>query len=426
MGALQMDRPDSWFGPPKLGHCEFYVADERLMAKSNRVPCPGLSAVTNGNLQTTVVSSRHCAALPARTGFAKPRRGESLRRRAGFTLVELLVVIAIIGILIALLLPAIQAARESARRSQCSNNLKQIGVALMNYIDAHKVLPPNINHVVMNQQNYESRDWASHLVHLLPFIEETAMYDRIDFTSPSRPSTQIIANGKALNQYIVSSYVCPSDPASGYDNGMATTNYAGSIGSQIMQSGSGCNMAAYVPSGGTLYDLDHDGEDWFNETSTVPTCNGAGTGNARSDCPYPNAISGVFARSTWAASLRQIGDGTSHTFAMGEVRAWCSGFLWRLGWADSEGLWFATTAPPNFPTCPGENGVPSNPAGGGPGCSDKENAWNANMGFKSSHVGGLFFVYCDGSVHFISDDIDHTTYEALGDRRDGLVLSTGF
>jgi prepilin-type N-terminal cleavage/methylation domain-containing protein/prepilin-type processing-associated H-X9-DG protein len=346
-------------------------------------------------------------------------------RRSGFTLVELLVVIVIIGILIALLLPAVQAAREAARRSQCGNNLKQLGIALHNYIDMHKRLPPNINHVVTYAQPYESRDWASHLVQLLPFVEETAIYNQISFTSPTRPSAQII-NGKALNQYVVSGYICPSDPKGGYINGLATTNYAGSIGSQIMQSGSGCNLATVVPSGAPRYDSDGDGEDWFNDTSTCASCNGAGTGNARSDCPYPEQVSGVFCRSTWAAQLRQIPDGTSHTFAMGEVRGWCSEFLWRLGWADSEGLWFSTTAPLNFPTCPGENGVPNNPGTGGSGCQDTENAWNANMGFKSSHSGGAFFVFCDGSVQFISDAIDHTIYEAFGDRRDGVTISNEY
>ena len=143
------------------------------------------------------------------------------------------------------------------------------------------------------------------------------------------------------------------------------------------------------------------------------------------DCPWPDRISGVFARSTWAARFKQISDGTSKTIAMGEVRGWCSGFLWNLGWADSEGLWFATTAPINFPTCPGENGVPNNPGVGGTGCQDTQNAWNVTMGFKSSHSGRAQFVFCDGSVHFLSDGIDQTTYQALGDRHDGVSVDVG-
>ena len=131
----------------------------------------------------------------------------------------------------------------------------------------------------------------------------------------------------------------------------------------------------------------------------------------------------MFARSTWAANIDEIRDGTSNTIAMGEVRGWCSGFLWRKSWAKSEGLWFATTAPINFPTCPGEDGVPNDENFGGSGCNNKENSWNTSMGFKSEHAGGCQFVFCDGSVHFISETIDHKTYQALGDRRDRQVIS---
>jgi len=345
--------------------------------------------------------------------------------RRGFTLVELLVVIAIIGILVALLLPAVQAAREAARRSQCTNNLKQLGVALHNYHGAHNVLPRNINKIVQYTSPLDDRDKASYLVLLLPFMEEVTLYNMIDFKSATHPNNQVI-NGIPLNQTPLPGLICPSESRGNIQNNRSITNYAGSIGSQIMQSGSGCNLNSLVPSGGAQYDLDHDGEDWFNYTALGTACNFAGPGNIRSDCPWADKISGVFARSTWSASFRHVKDGTSKTIAMGEVRPWCSGFLWRLGWADSEGLWFATTAPINLPTCPGENGVAADPDNGGSGCQSKENAWNASMGFKSEHPGGAHFVYCDGSVHFLPDTIDHTTYQSLGDRRDGTVISSDF
>ena len=215
-------------------------------------------------------------------------------------------------------------------------------------------------------------------------------------------------------------------PKGPLQNNQAMTNYAGCIGSQIMQSGSGCNLGTLVSSGSSGYDTDHDGEDWFNNTSIGSPCNWAGPGNIRSDCPYGDRISGVFGRSTWAAHFKDIKDGTSKTIAMGEVRAWCSGFLWREGWAHAEGLWFATPGPINFPTCPGENGVPNNPNSGGSGCNDKENSWNTSMAFKSEHPGGVNFVFCDGSVHFLTEMIDHTTYQALGDRRDGVTNYTEY
>ncbi len=344
------------------------------------------------------------------------------RPRRGFTLVELLVVIAIIGILVALLLPAVQSAREAARRMQCTNNLKQLGLGLHNYQTQIGSFPCNINHITQTLEPYEDRDRASYLVHLLPFIEQQNLYNGIDFRIATVPGDQMVL-GKRLDQYAIPAFRCPSDSKSGLQNGRALTNYAGSIGAQIMRSSSSCNLASIVGNGGAKYDDDDDGEDWFNFTSKGPNCNSAGPGNIRSDCPWPDKTSGVFARSTWAASLADIRDGTSNTIAMGEVRGWCSGFQWRKGWTKSEGLWFATTAPINFPTCPGENGVANDPDFGGAGCNNKENSWNTNMGFKSLHPGGAVFVFCDGSVHFINQSVDHTTYQRLGDRRDGETVS---
>ena len=346
------------------------------------------------------------------------------RKGTAFTLVELLVVIAIIGILVALLLPAVQSAREAARRMQCSNNLKQLGLGLQNYQSQLGTFPCNINKITQHDDPSEDRDHASHLVHLLPFVEQGNLYDGIDFSLATLPADQVIS-GKPLGEHEVQLFRCPSDSRGSFQNGRAMTNYAGCIGSQIMESSTGCILATIVGDGGPNFDDDEDGEDWFSRTLKTPQCNSAGTGNIRSDCPWPGQISGVFARSTWSASIDEIRDGTSNTIAMGEVRGWCSGFLWRKGWAKSEGLWFATTAPINFPTCPGENGVADDPDFGGSGCNNKENSWNTSMGFKSEHSGGCLFVFCDGSVHFINESIDHRTYQALGDRRDGEVISGG-
>ena len=346
----------------------------------------------------------------------------TLRRTRGFTLVELLVVIAIIGVLVALLLPAVQAAREAARRTQCANNLKQLGVALHNYHDTFGRFPCNINKIVQNDDPAERRDRASHLVLLLPFMEQKTLVDAINFQSATLPGDQVIA-GKPLRQHVVPSYICPSVVNEKFQNNLAMTNYAGSIGSQIMQSGSGCNMATIVGNGGPQFDDNDDGEDWFSYTSKGPPCNSAGPGNIRSDCPYPDRVSGVFARSTWAARFADVTDGTSNVIAMGEVRGYCSGFLWRKSWTKAEGLWFATTAPINLPTCPRENGVPgTNINTGGTGCQNKENAWNAAMGFKSKHPTGAQFVFTDGSVHFLTQNINHTAYQMLGDRQDGNAV----
>jgi len=205
---------------------------------------------------------------------------------------------------------------------------------------------------------------------------------------------------------------------------LAFSNYAGSIGSQQMESsGKICILASIVGTGGPTFDDDDDGEDWFNYTAKGATCNGAGPGNTRSDCPFMERISGPWGRSTWAARFSEITDGTSNVIGMGEIRGWCSGFQYTNGWALPEGLWFATTAPINMPTCPGENGVPRIPGTGGSGCQATQNAWNATMGFKSLHPGGAMFVFCDGSVHWLPQNIDYTTYQMLGDRQDGNAVS---
>src|SRR6476620_9177155 len=107
------------------------------------------------------------------------------RLRKGFTLVELLVVIAIIGILVALLLPAVQAAREAARRTQCTNNLKQLGIAMQNHHSAKNRFPMNINWIWPKGTHNARRNFASHLLNLAPYMEETSLHGAINFCDPN-------------------------------------------------------------------------------------------------------------------------------------------------------------------------------------------------------------------------------------------------
>src|SRR5262245_18660185 len=124
-------------------------------------------------------------------------------RPLGFTLVELLVVIAIFGVLVALLLPAVQAARESARRSQCVTNLRQVGVALQNYESAKRVLPYGSDYYDVTAGPTFKATWAALI---LPYLEEQSLYDRFDFTLPMRN-----AKNQLARETPVSTYICPSD-----------------------------------------------------------------------------------------------------------------------------------------------------------------------------------------------------------------------
>ena len=140
--------------------------------------------------------------------------------RRGFTLIELLVVIAIIGVLIALLLPAVQAAREAARRSQCSNNLKQIGLALHNYHSALNTFPMGAS---LNGTTNTWQDWSA-IALLLPFMEQQPLYSSINFAFG--PQVNLTPNTTAYNT-VINTLLCPSDGNAGKVN---TNNYHASVG----------------------------------------------------------------------------------------------------------------------------------------------------------------------------------------------------
>ena len=312
----------------------------------------------------------------------------------GFTLVELLVVIAIIGVLIALLLPAVQAAREAARRSSCQNNLKQLGLALQNYHGTYGVFPQNSDWRAPGPE----RKGSMH-VSLLPYIEAQVVRDQLDLTG------DVIAqflDRPDLAATVLPVFLCPSDTGNGLGEALfggepeAYTNYGPSVGAQrTFSDGGSCNT--------------YPG----NEFGNGPVVH-ANTSNA-------DNTSGIFSREGFAAKISQIPDGTTNTIAMGELLSECNFELQGRGWFRSQTWYIATSIPINFPTC--RDSPPGNDGETKKDCNSWNN-WSTSAGFKSWHPGGAQFVLADGSVHFISDDIEYRNYQRLGDRQDGETVET--
>lgn len=393
-------------------------------------------------------------------------------RRRAFTLVELLVVIAIIGILIALLLPAVQAAREAARRSKCTNNLKQLGLALNNYNDVFNRCPigqgdwnsdyapgGGVNSgTYVGLDNFPAR--GSPMVGLLPYMEQQAIYNQMNFmqecTSQNWNVGLIGSNliGNVADQISTLAYppgqlpfkisvakipelVCPSDnkisPSLGWDNNSGLvqgprflSNYAPCLGAQATDPG-GPRIATLVgvsPYTSTVT------PGW--QVSQIPLGSWFGTGGRQQGWGYTDqdAISnnsGIFATCYWSARFQDISDGTSNTIAFGEYRPYCSSWnVVRDGFWGANSYWPGSTAPLiNMPTCYLEPGWQQMASLGFMGNQPRTTTGGGD-GFKSAHPGGALFVMADASVHFLPENINYEIYQRLGDRRDGHDIGTDY
>ncbi len=290
---------------------------------------------------------------------------------------ELLVVIAIIGILIALLLPAVQAAREAARRLQCANNLKQLGLALHNYHAAHRTLPPG--GVTSNGLSY--------IVMLLPYLEQKALYDQFDFNAgeywitPSGGSGT--SNGKiehSLNR--LDAILCPSCN----EDRSKLSNYKERIPPN--ESGVDPHTTHYYGISGPLGMNPTSGGQYKTEE---PATHGV------------QATEGVLYKDS-RVRFEDIKDGTSNTFLLGEI-SW-NGYETYRTWIRGSTLGGAAMGSCKSVQYPINAGL----------------TYSFNSGsFGSQHPGGAQFALCDGSVTFISESIDHAAFLSTASRNGGEV-----
>lgn len=334
------------------------------------------------------------------------------RRGSGFTLIELLVVIAIIAILIGLLLPAVQKIREAARRMQCSNNLKQYGLAIHNYHDVNNELPPGgkMGYIPANGQNrdyipdgWQTGDWGSDQgswqVYILPFMEQDNMFKQINVRWNVQNSVGIgIGNVPAPARRI--KYLrCPSDD---WRPDVSATNYVGSLGPQCVTSNGGCSQDSpymaycngnnFNPPYGYLTSPDH-GNSWWN-----------------------NDIRGLFNRLGAQMNFSAASDGLSNTIMVGETLPKEHDHLnWAQWWNYNGGNSHCSTIIPiNFPITQDGCGTTTKPG---------SQNWSYSWGFKSRHSGGANFLFGDGAVRFLRESIDHKTYQLLGCRNDGQPVN---
>ncbi|QDT67039.1 DUF1559 domain-containing protein [Calycomorphotria hydatis] len=324
--------------------------------------------------------------------------------RKGFTLIELLVVIAIIAILIALLLPAVQQAREAARRSACKNNLKQLGLALHNYHDSHRAFPigQGIDSDVCGGTDTSNRR-APWTVLILPFIEQTALYKQFNmeaqFEGTYAESPNSTTNNGIPSQEIVVAYHCPSFPFPD----QLHTNYFGVMGGGANLSE--CQSASLIGrnfwTNGILYQN--------SKVKMKDVTDGTSNCFILGETKYqlgPNGR-GDSHRTGWASTMRGTGSSVAGTVAAAtDVK---------INEYDGDGntgdTGFGPTSASAFGTV-GVNGVSSGNA----------NHHLQGRAFGSYHVGGTHFCMADGSVHFLSENIDITTYQNLAIRNDGNVI----
>jgi len=347
------------------------------------------------------------------------------RRLRGFTLIELLVVIAIIAVLIALLLPAVQQAREAARRTQCRNNLKQFGIALHSYHDTYNHFPPGW---VQYTQAGSAANGTSHWAwgtYLLPFVDQAPLYNLLQVGNSSLGMRQALAiggttipNALAGMQAAQNAFRCPSDtgPQTNSQMGFATNGTPTTAPFVALSNYVGVHHAPVA-------------------TNLIFVTNAQPLGTSINK--NANGFNGILGQNS-SIGTRDITDGTSNTFAIGE-RAWLvprSGGTFSASAATVFGI-LSPNQTNSFTVGPvyalgigcspinGTNTAANSPVGTPPQCQ-------ARTGFSSVHTGGAQFLLCDGSVRFVTQNINFATntnitaqgvYQRLMARNDGRPMT---
>jgi len=300
----------------------------------------------------------------------------SLVRRRGFTLVELLVVIAIIGVLVALLLPAVQAAREAARRMQCGNNLKQLGLAVHNYHDTFLVFPPQM----MNISSSNDRRWGWGAV-TLPYIEQGNLYTQLNPDGGQQiPVATKLINGALLLQTKLAAHICPSD-SSGH---LRTNQFHPSVAASS------------------------NANDWYSKSNYV--CN-------QQIMKYQAGYSGACFR------IAEVTDGTTNTLLIGERRLsvtknnrYPGSIVWGTaqGTGDSANVFHAAHPINTVSNCADYD-------------ADASDSTRTRFAVSSAHPNGAMFAMADGSVRLVSQNIPlnpAATARALANSGNGCTAGT--
>jgi prepilin-type N-terminal cleavage/methylation domain-containing protein/prepilin-type processing-associated H-X9-DG protein len=346
------------------------------------------------------------------------RSVRSRNASGGFTLIELLVVIAIISVLIALLLPAVQSAREAARRAQCVNNLKQIGLAMHNYEEALGVFPPgyvsSVDRTVLDACNQDAENqhgvdlgtgwaWGSMI---LPFMEQQPLYSSINFNL-----SVAYHQNDTCSLTVVSGHVCPSDPGPSvvpvFEDPPDPANPGSYNASHIVDTLSRGNYVGMYGIGEVCAQ---------SGALDSPNNNGAGPLGQHA---------GIFYRNS-ATRIAAITDGTSNTIMVGERSHNLSYVTWVARSIDG---WLGKTSPieggtdtfnPSPEECWTQIMGPAGLEGGNRTINDP----NAHVeDYWSMHPGGANMLFADGSVHFLKSSINPISWRALATRAGGEVVS---